>query len=67
MKEQKKKYYSVIIKMYRNVARVVAEYGRVVYSMQKPKNYRRKEKEYEGIVEWFESADEAYKLIMSFS
>ena len=65
MKEDKK-YYSVIVKIYRNVSRVVADFGRVVWAKEKPKTYRRHEKEYEGIVKWFESEEDALKLIMNY-
>ena len=62
----KKQYYSVIVKSYRNVARVVAEFGRTVYATEKAKSYRRKEKDYEGVVKWFDNQDDALKLVMNF-
>ena len=63
---QEKKYYSVVIKVYRNVARIVAEFGRVTWAKEKPKSYRRKEKDYEGIVKWFENEEDALSLIMNY-
>lgn len=63
----RKRFYSVVIKIYRNTRKVLSELGKEVCASKTPKSFRRSEKDFEKIVKWFTSLNDAETYIVKMN